>query len=89
MTEEQWWSSFHKNLLNFAEIARLVYKGNESMIVASMINAYRIKDHEHVYEVLENIWADAPDHPKIHDWTGWNVLCDLCSSYEETFGDGK
>lgn len=28
---------------------------------------------------LQRAWGAAPDHPSIHDWSGWGRLCDLCS----------
>lgn len=29
--------------------------------------------------MLNLCWLAAPDHPSIHRWPSWGVLCDLCS----------
>ena len=29
--------------------------------------------------ILNVIWGHAPDAPTIHGYTGWSLLCDLCS----------
>jgi hypothetical protein len=88
-TKEEWWRIFDAMRQNgsIEALVGLIYKdspkGGDTLL--HLDAASKIRDHASIYQILEAIWADAPDKRHIHGWPNWNSLCDLCSEYPVCF----
>lgn len=58
------------------------------VLIGEFIHGIDTRNHEMVLDVLNTVWAKAPDHASIHKRPAWSVLCELCSEdwifYEES-----
>lgn len=50
-------------------------------VIGSIDQALDKQDHEKLSDILQMIWAAAPDHRSVHTQPGWSTLCDLLSEY--------
>jgi hypothetical protein len=56
-------------------------------LVGQFLHGVDTKNFEAVYEVLNTVWAKAPDTFHIHYRPAWGVLCDLLSEGPSLFSE--
>jgi hypothetical protein len=73
-TEEEWWALAANRRGHLVALARRV--GGDDIRLGVAIDK---RDAETAARLLNAVWHAAPDDPRIHYWSGWRQLCDLCS----------
>lgn len=56
-----------------------VYQEYPDLKVYEVWDILRDKRDARLWYILNGVWADAPDHIRIHGWPSWGAFCDLCS----------
>lgn len=87
-TAAEWWSLLGMNRGRIVEIMERVglTRKQRDKFEAAVV----FRDVEEICRLLQLTWENAPDRAEIHSWSGWSVLCDLCSeNYLVKEGDAK